>query len=210
MNKRLNKKQRKIEQAVRAMPAGRLILFDLEATCWEPEQPERQEIIEIGAVALDGVGTLARCGGDPEFSALVRPTATPRLSDFCTGLTSIRQADVDDANPFPAVFAQFIAWAGGSPFWLGSWGTFDRAILAVELDCHSAAMPRSFAGHIDLRREFARWKRVRPPGLHAAMASVGLSWEGEPHRALNDARNLARLARMLLEERAPARTVIRE
>ncbi|MEN9576703.1 MAG: hypothetical protein RL514_4558 [Verrucomicrobiota bacterium] len=55
------------------------------------------EIIEIGAVAVraeDGV-PLA------EFQSFVRPVRHPRLTPFCTQLTSIQQTDVDGAPRSP-------------------------------------------------------------------------------------------------------------
>lgn len=200
MKKRAAKKLRKIEQLAAQSATARLIVFDLEATCWEPEEPERVEILEIGAVQMqpdsggDGSGAIA------EFSEVVRPLVSPILGEFCLGLVPIAQAQVDAADPFPAVFARFLEWIGEGPFWLGSWGAFDRAQLEIERKRHGLAMPRGFAGHIDLRREYARWKRVRPPGLRAAMEQAGIAIEGTPHRALDDARNLARLARILVKQ----------
>ena len=201
MNKRTAKKLRKIEQLTLQGATAQLIVFDLEATCWEPEEPERVEILEIGAV---------KSGADPEradmeaieFSEIVRPSVTIALGEFCLGLIPIVQAEADAADAFPAVFARFMDWIGDGPFWLGSWGPFDHAQLQAECRRHGLAMPRGFAGHIDLRREFARWKRVRPAGLKAALEAAGLMMEGSAHRALDDARNLARLTRILLDDRA--------
>lgn len=172
-------------------------MFDLEATCWEPEEPERVEILEIGAVKLPAGRETDEMQG-AAFSEVVRPRVTPILSEFCLGLIPIGQAEADAADFFPAVFGRFLDWIGDGPFWLGSWGTFDRVQLQAECKKHGLAMPRGFAGHIDLRREFARWKHVRPPGLKAALELAGLTVEGTRHRALDDARNLARLARILL------------
>jgi inhibitor of KinA sporulation pathway (predicted exonuclease) len=74
----------------------RYIITDLEATCWENVRaPERMEIIEIGAVALASATAVVG-----EFNRFVRPIAEPRLSAFCTQLTSITQADVDGADIF--------------------------------------------------------------------------------------------------------------
>lgn len=200
MKKRTAKKLRKIERMTRPQTAARLIVFDLEATCWEPEEPERVEILEIGAVDL---GRCPAGGGPPdhgEFSEVVRPVTTSALGEFCLNLIPISQVEADGADPFPIVFGRFVDWIGDGPFWLGSWGSFDRTQWTLECRRLGLAMPRGFAGHIDFRREFARWKRVRPPGLKAAMEAAGLTMEGTTHRALDDARNLARLARILLEQ----------
>jgi len=66
------------------------------------------ETIEIGAfrVLPDELYS-----GDT-FQTFVRPTRFPQLSDFCTGLTSIKQGDVDGAERFPGAFSGFLDWVG--------------------------------------------------------------------------------------------------
>jgi 3'-5' exoribonuclease 1 len=200
MQKRSVKRLAKIERVIHPRSRDRLIVFDLEATCWEPEEPDRVEVLEIGAVEIDPHS------GEPvpmrEFSEIVRPTDTPALSDFCLSLIPIAQSEVDSAVTFAAVFARFTTWLGPKRFWLGSWGPFDREMLDSECRRRRLAMPAGFAGHIDLRRQFARWKHTRAPGLKAAMAAVGLPMVGTAHRALDDARNLGSLTRILVQERA--------
>src|SRR5262245_24586023 len=87
----------------------RYVIVDLEATCWEQGAGrDRMETIEIGAVLLaSSEGPVV-----DEFDALVRPIASPQLSEFCKRLTSIRQEDVDRADPFDEVFPRFLEWIG--------------------------------------------------------------------------------------------------
>ncbi|MHC5538348.1 exonuclease domain-containing protein [Singulisphaera rosea] len=95
----------------------RYIVVDLEATCWENVRDyDRMETIEIGAVELVAADTPS-CR---EFSRFIRPVAEPRLSDFCQRLTTIRQRDVDRADPFSVVFPDFVNWIGEDPFVLCS------------------------------------------------------------------------------------------
>lgn len=97
------------------------IVVDVEATCWaEPRPRDRMEIIEIGAVRLDEDLNLAG-----EFTSFVGPVVEPALSAFCTELTSITQAEVDDADPFSMVFPEFIDWIGDAEVRLCSWGFYD-------------------------------------------------------------------------------------
>jgi 3'-5' exoribonuclease 1 len=72
----------------------RYVIVDLVATCWgKGTSPDRQEIIEIGAVSLDSnVGPASE-----EFACFVRPLIRPFLSAFCVKLTGVRQEDVDRA-----------------------------------------------------------------------------------------------------------------
>lgn len=80
------------------------------------------EIIEIGAVRLDAALTIM-----DEFDAFVRPVVEPKLSEFCTALTTIKQADVVGADMFPAVFARFLEWIGTGPYRLCSWASSTSA-----------------------------------------------------------------------------------
>ena len=88
-----------------------IAVYDLEYTSWEGAHQrdwsgpgEHMEIVQIGAVKLDGGKELKEIGG---FEILVRPSINPRLSDYFTGLTGIEQADIDgngrilnsDVNP---------------------------------------------------------------------------------------------------------------
>jgi len=81
-----------------------LYCVDLEATCDEIGEsesprpltvvPDQMETIEIGLVVID----LESLEIVDEFQRYVRPQINPTLSDFCTKLTSIQQADVDSPN----------------------------------------------------------------------------------------------------------------
>jgi len=173
----------------------RYIVVDLEATCWEKESsPERMEIIEIGAVRL------ASAAGpvEGEFAAFVRPVDSPQLSDFCRELTSIRQADVDAAEPFPKVLTRFLAWIGDEPYTLCSWGAYDLKQLRRDCERHGLVFPAGFERHVNLKQEHARLRRRPPAGMRGALAQEGLPLEGTHHRGIDDARNIARLAQLIL------------
>lgn len=58
------------------------------------------------------------------------------------------------------------------------------------------------ARHINLKKYFWKIFACRALGLKCAVESIGLSWEGKHHRAIDDARNLARLAQLLLSSDA--------
>ena len=83
----------------------RYLIVDLEATCWEKnkEQLQKWKTIEIGAVMLPDSLELPA----PDYQRFIRPFVHPILSEFCTQLTSITQADVDSAAFFQTVFPDF-------------------------------------------------------------------------------------------------------
>jgi 3'-5' exoribonuclease 1 len=166
------------------------IICDLEATCWaDVRRPERMEIIEIGAVKL------AAAGGPVlgEFSTFVRPTLEPTLSDYCRELTSITQADVDNADPFPVVLERFLAWMGEPPLRFCSWGQYDLNQLRLDCDRHKLTFPAHFADHLNVKNAWAAWKGVKPRGLARSLRLMGMELEGRHHRGMDDARNIARI-----------------
>lgn len=74
-----------------------LLVVDLECTCSDESTPvaeqitpETMEIIEVGAVIANLRGEVL-----DRFGRFVRPTERPALTEFCSKLTSIQQADVD-------------------------------------------------------------------------------------------------------------------
>lgn len=175
----------------------RYIIVDLEATCWEnTRNTDRMEIIEIGAVLL----LSASDEPSSEFNRFVRPVVEPKLSDFCRKLTSITQAAVDRADTFRTVFHDFLKWIGQEPFVLCSWGAYDLNQFHTDCRRHSIKFPETFNRHVNLKKEFARVFSVRSCGMAAALAHAGLPLEGLHHRGIDDARNIAKLAQLVLPQ----------
>jgi 3'-5' exoribonuclease 1 len=169
----------------------RYVIVDLEATCWmRRAEPQRMEIIEIGSVVLaSNTGPIEK-----EFGSFVRPLNEPTLSAFCMGLTGIRQLEIDKAEDFSKVFPRFLDWIGPEPYRLCSWSVFDLNQFKTDCARHGLPFPPQFSNHINLKQEFARLAGVHPCGMKRALALSQLQVEGKPHRALDDARNIANLA----------------
>jgi len=72
-----------------ARKLDRILIVDVEATCWEGDPPPGQisEIIEIGLCVLD-VATLTRV---ERRDILVRPVCST-VSPYCSQLTTLTQA----------------------------------------------------------------------------------------------------------------------
>lgn len=174
------------------------IVFDLEATCWQGRPPSLvQEIIEIGAVLINGYGEV-----ESIFASFIRPKMNPRLSTFCQELTSIRQNDIDRARNFPAVIEDFQDWAAifEEDYLLCSWGSFDKKMLIQ--DCLLHKIEHDWAEpHINLKQQYQEIKRLRQPkGLKAAVNGEGFEFDGVHHRGIDDAKNLAKLFTKYLDE----------
>lgn len=174
-----------------------ILIVDLEATCWDPEESEQaiedMEIIEIGcAIGLPG-GQVER-----SFSTFVRPVKNPLLTNFCTRLTSITQSDVDSAPTFPEACKLVDQWLGSTRgvVW-GSWGNYDRRQLEMERERHGAAPAFLDTPHVNLKRPWRKTNQVKSKGLGKALRFHGLEFEGSAHRGVDDARNVARLLKYI-------------
>ena len=174
------------------------LVIDLEATTDEGGWPiTEMEIIEIGATLVD------RKGRELDFfQRFVRPLRRPLLTPFCRELTHITQANVDAAQTLSEVWPSFEQWLGQHQSVLegwASWGDYDRKQLLQEwqrlqLDSALGSVP-----HMNLKQRFAKARRLeRPLGLNAALQLAGMQFNGQQHRALEDARNTARLLPQVL------------
>ena len=170
-----------------------MLVIDLEATCDDAEglPASDMEIIEIGAVWATVEGTVL-----DTFRALVRPVVRPQLTPFCRQLTNIQQADVDGAELFPTVAARLASFAqrhqAPGATW-GSWGQFDAKQLSRDCARHGIANPLASFEHINLKRRFAKARKIKEVGMARALQMVGLPLDGAHHRGLDDARNIAKL-----------------
>lgn len=179
----------------------RLVVFDVEETCWEDGPPEgqRTEIVEIGAaeLLLDGEPRVGRT-----LSLAVRPVAS-RVSPYCTALTGITPEDARRGRPLREALATLRKEFGGPAKTWAAWGRDD---LSIARDCAALGIdPPEMGGFVDLG---ALWGMLsgapRAAGLRSALAGLGLEFEGTPHRALDDAVNTARVAAGLAGVLRPA------
>ena len=166
------------------------IVLDLEATCWEKKAKKTNEIIEIGAVAVDHKMDIL-----DEFNTFVKPMIHPILSDFCTQLTSIKQEDVDTAAMYPEVITNFQQWIleFGEDYFLCSWGYYDKNQFVQDCNLHSLDKDW-LKNHISLKHQYGYLRNMRrPPGMKAALKLENIQLEGTHHRGIDDARNITKI-----------------
>ncbi|MDI1442900.1 3'-5' exonuclease [Polyangium sp. 6x1] len=173
------------------------LVVDLEATCSEDGSIPREEteIIEIGAVLVEAA-TLKTVR---EMQTFVRPIRHPRLTPFCTKLTTITQADVDAAPRFPAAMGKLRDFLGRDAALFCSWGNYDRNQLERDARRHGIRLPLG-KDHWNLKAAFARrHNEGREIGVGQALRRLGLSFQGTHHRGIDDARNIARILPHVLD-----------
>lgn len=182
---------------------GTIVVFDLEWTAWEGSKArgwggpgEEMEIVQIGAVKLDGANALAETGG---FEAVARPCINPALSDYFTGLTGITQAMVDrDGIAFAAALAAFAAFVGADTDAMLSFG-MDPDVLAANCRLNHVALP--FAP--DLFRNVVPALSIALDAAEGSFSSselpllAGFEPPGAAHDAIGDARAIAEALRIL-------------
>jgi inhibitor of KinA sporulation pathway (predicted exonuclease) len=167
------------------------LVIDLEATCCDAGTVPRQqmEIIEIGAVLVDGRTF------EPlrEFQTFIRPVRHPRLTAFCTELTTITQADVDGAPAWWQAIERFDAFVGDAHPLFSSWGNYDRNQFRQDAAYHKR-WPRLSKDHLNVKQAFSdTLGTTKRFGMAGALRKLGLRLDGTHHRGIDDARNIARI-----------------
>lgn len=182
------------------------VVLDLEATCGKEIPDGESEIIEIGAVKLNDKLEVV-----DEFQSFIRPVLHPTITYFCEELTSIKQADVDNADTFNVVFPKFYDWAtdvkvtgpmswSAEPTWFCSWGFYDKKMILADLrKWHRERMYELYADgiaghHISIKHQHGKMIGVdRGVGMATALNMLGLKLDGTHHRGIDDARNIAKI-----------------
>lgn len=174
----------------------RYIYCDLEATCEENDRSWDMEIIEIGAVMTDTIdgGVISEFGN----SQFVKPIVNPTLTNFCKNLTTIKQEDVDNADPLPVVLKRFVDWCGTEPFVWCSWGLYDKKQIQKDCARHGIEFPVVLENHRNLKDDYEISHGHKRFGMAKALNTEGIVLDGTHHRGIDDARNTAKLGRLIL------------
>ena len=180
------------------------VVFDLEANA-DRSDPPAHEIIEIGAVAVEGGNEIGH------FETLVRPTRT--LRRVSRELTGLSDTDLGGAPALPEALADFYRFVAGRPLIAHNGFGYDFRLLDAAAD-QTGVHPPDVARLDSLELAhlvFPRARReatadidgTRPPQGRSLDELAGFLLDEEPrplHRALDDARLLHRVLIRLLHE----------
>jgi len=173
---------------------GRVIVVDVESTCWSdgvPPLDEVSEIIEVGACVVD-VDTLEVSN---KQSYLIKPQHS-KVSRFCTKLTSLKQEDLEGGMEFPEVCRLLLHQYDSRKYPWASYGDYDRVQFGrmckpnLYKDASYPFGPR----HINVKTLVGLclgW--AEEVGMRQACAAVGVDLVGRLHRGGDDAYNIARM-----------------
>ncbi len=147
----------------------------------------RGEIIQIGAVKLDG----DYCVTDT-FKILVSPVHYKEMHRMVTEITNITTKDLKKGLPFPEAYEKFEMWCGDEFVFL-VWGIDDLDMLCDNMQLHNmdtSSVPTTYNLQLAFDNQIS--KEHRQISLARAMEMLG-----EPalrfHDALNDALNTAHI-----------------
>jgi inhibitor of KinA sporulation pathway (predicted exonuclease) len=173
----------------------RILVLDLESTCWDGPPPAGQvsEIIEVGICTVD-VPSLQRV---EKRSILVKPLRS-EVSDFCTQLTTLTAEHLKHAGSL-ADAARILKkeFLSQERLW-ASWGDYDRR--QFERVCKEFGVGYPFGvSHLNVKTLFSvSFGLAEEIGLDMAYERLGLTMEGTHHRGADDAWNVAGLLGLLL------------
>ena len=178
----------------------KIVIVDVESTCWEGEPPSGQEneIIEVGVCLLD-VETGERKN---QNHWLIHPRVST-VSEYCTRLTGITQEDVEKGIPFEESCSMLRDQFESKERIWASYGDYDRG--QFERQCKREGVKYPFGSrHINVKTLFAIVYGLQcEVGMAEALDILGIPLEGVPHRGGDDAWNIAAiLSRIILTARS--------
>ena len=174
------------------------VVIDIEMCTVQKEYqwkdyPYEHEIIQIGAVLMDGTYEIT-----DEFSSYVRPKYG-RIDHFIQQLTGIGDKEIMEAPSLEEALEMMVSWLSGYEVTFYSWSRTDyvqivREIQAKEIDEEKTAVFLDKENWVDY--QLTAGKRFGKPwrmSLEDALMFAEVEPEGKQHDGLADARNTARL-----------------
>ena len=173
----------------------RILVIDVESTCWEGPPPRGQisEIIEIGLCVVD----VARLQRLEKRAILVRPQVS-EVSEFCTRLTTITPELAASGMTLEQSLDLLRNEYLSEDRVFASWGDYDRNMF--HRNCTHFALKYPFGPtHWNVKTLFAVAHSLpREIGIDAACDLLGQPLEGTHHRGVDDAWNIAAIMCQLL------------
>ncbi|KAB2815639.1 3'-5' exonuclease [Phaeocystidibacter marisrubri] len=174
-----------------AKKLDKILVVDIEATCWNGPTPEgmMNDIIEIGICSLDiNTGEITDNRG-----ILVRPERST-ISPFCTELTTITPEMIDE---YGISFKEALKilkdeYLSTSRAW-ASYGAYD--LNQFKRQCSDLNRGYPFGpSHINVKTLFALKNKLgHETGMAGALEHLNIPLEGTHHRGVDDAKNIAKI-----------------
>lgn len=171
---------------------NKIIVIDLEATCWEEDgeyQKLHSEIIEIGICVLDTYdGSISGHKG-----ILVEPVSS-EISPFCTKLTTITPEMVEEQGISLQEACKVLKneYRADNYTW-ASYGAYDKSFLSAQ--CRKQGINFSMNhDHINIKVWLSRALGLdKGMGMKRALETLRIKLDGTHHRGVDDANNSAKI-----------------
>ncbi|MBQ7261689.1 MAG: exonuclease domain-containing protein, partial [Lachnospiraceae bacterium] len=164
------------------------IVLDLEWNMGSPREELKMmpfEIIEIGAVKLDG-----NRNETERFSRLIHPRVYRRMHWVNKSIVHIENSDLKNAARFEEVYSEFLAFCGEEPYIFCTWGDTDLTELQRNIyyfEC--IPLTEGPLEYLDVQKlngynEGSPKNRI---SLEKAVEKLEIPDRSDFHRAVNDA-----------------------
>ena len=170
---------------------NKIIIIDLEATCWNGKIPAGQvnEIIEIGISVLD-----TTTGAITQNKAILIQPERSKVSPFCTELTTITQELLDaEGISFQEACTKLREEYNPKEYTWASYGQYDLNMLKKQCKIRNVEYPMG-TEHINVKTTFSEVKKLKKKvGMNGALKILNIPLEGTHHRGVDDAKNIAKI-----------------
>ncbi|WP_203296727.1 3'-5' exonuclease [Luteirhabdus pelagi] len=182
------------------MITKKIIIVDLEATCWEEDgeyQKNNSEIIEIGICLLD-----IQSGKISEQKGILVKPMKSEVSEFCTRLTTITPKMLEDDGISLSEACQMIEKHYNSKdYTWASYGAYDKHFLKEQCKKFNVNYPMS-ENHLNIKVELSKELKMRKGiGMKRALNKLKIPLDGTHHRGIDDANNSAKILKWVLNKR---------
>lgn len=174
-----------------AKKLDKIVIIDLEATCWNGPTPQEMvnEIIEIGVCLLD-----VHTGEITDNRGIIVKPERSVVSEFCTELTTITPELVEKEGISLQAAFQILKKEYETPSraW-ASFGAYDMNQIRRQCTDLGIGYPMG-PSHINVKTLFALKNKLgHVLGMDGALKFLNIPLEGTHHRGIDDANNIAKI-----------------
>lgn len=184
-----------------ARDLSKIMVVDVESTCWDggiPPPGQNSEIIQVGISCLNI--RKGRLGDVDRLKTIyVRPEMSA-VSPFCEQLTGVTQAKLNaEGLTFRQMCERIHDTINPERFAWASWGDYDRVMFQQGCVSYGAQYPWSKT-HINIKNLFAfKYRLDKEVGkIEDAMALHLWPFQGRSHDAADDAYNAGGILAVIL------------
>lgn len=179
-----------------AKKLDKILVIDVEATCWENNPPigQESEIIEIGLCVLN-----AKTGEREEKESILIKPERSTVSDFCTELTTLTADDLKYGLSFRDACKLLKTKYLSQDRIFASFGDYDRR--QFERQCASFKVGYPFGTtHLNVKNLAALYLDLpNEAGMSVVLEKMNLPLVGTHHRGIDDAWNIAAILAELMK-----------